>query len=519
MKKATKITLKILVFLFLAILLANIGINYLLKEKVAHFLETRLPNTIEHHHDAITVNLFSGSVAITNVRFDLHNSLDSLKHTTVSIKEINLKDLGYWSYLIGGKITVDAITIDAPEVVYHKHKYIKKRDSLKKKKGLLKLYKDVVIDKVAITSGSLEIYDQEKDSLVLSTQLEHVIIEDLFVSNETLKEKIPVRFGNYTASVNQTFLRVSSFENLEINSLNLENKDLTVHQAKLKTKYSEQELSKHITKERDHFKVILDSLVLKEIDFGFSEDQFFASSSLLKIGSPRLELYRDKLVADDLKRKPLYSKMLRTLPILLTVDSLAISNANIIYKEKVKELSPAGVIYFSKFNLNASKLSNTYIEPNYTDINVNAQFMGVAPLKANWKFDVQDPNDTFSFEANLGHIKNTDLNGFTEPNLLASLSGEINETRFTIHGNNTSSNVEMDINFEDFSVAILNKKGKKKKKLLSSIANLILPSNSKKGTSNFKHGSAAVERDLTKSFFNYLWLNVKGGLINSMTGL
>ena len=42
-------------------------------------------------------------------------------------------------------------------------------------------------------------------------------------------------------------------------------------------------------------------------------------------------------MTDDKTIKSLYSKMLRTLPINLTLDSVKINNAAIVYTEKVKK--------------------------------------------------------------------------------------------------------------------------------------------------------------------------------------
>jgi len=68
------------------------------------------------------------------------------------------------------------------------------------------------------------------------------------------------------------------------------------------------------------------------------------------------------------------------------------------------------------------------------------------------------------------------------------------------------------IKYDEFKVKVLEKGESDKKWLISTFANLLLSDNSNSADNDFKDGSAQVERVENKSFFNYLWLNVRAGL-------
>ena len=215
-------------------------------------------------------------------------------------------------------------------------------------------------------------------------------------------------------------------------------------------------------------------------------------------------------MVDDLKTKPLYSKMLRDLPFELTVDSLKITDGKIKYEERQNAENMGGSINFENLNAEMANVSNTYKSPTKTEIEIKSNFMGKTPITVNWSFDVQNMEDQFQFRAEVGQLVAERLNSFTEPNLKVMLEGN---TNFTIDGNNTSSTIDMKINYSDFKVTLLQKDGKDKNKFLSTIANIFISKNSEKKDEFYKEGKANATRNKSKSVFNFLWINVKEALI------
>lgn len=274
-----------------------------------------------------------------------------------------------------------------------------------------------------------------------------------------------------------------------------------------------------ISVERDHFDIKIDSFSLKSQKFGYEQDSlFYFKSELVELHQPKMSIYRNKLIADDNSIKPLYSKMLRQLKFDLTLSKLLINNGGITYTEKVKAENAAGEIDFSELNATITNLSNTYEPSEKTTINIDAVFMKDTPLNVEWYFDVNDVNDHFIFKADLGKLDANKMNMFTEPNLNVRLEGEIYKTYFTIDGYDHTSTVDLKLNYDDFKVVVMQKNERKKNQFLSAVVNIFIKKNSDHDGSHFRDGSAKVERNKTKSVFNYIWLNASEGLKNAMTG-
>lgn len=512
---------RILIYITLSLgavfIVATVSINYILKNKLENFIETRLPDNVVQSYDNLSVKSFEGSIAISNAMVIIKNKSDGLKHTSIRVEKLNISDIHYWDYLVNNQIHIETIRLENPKIVYFKYNLKRTEDTVRK--PLLKLHKPVLIDKVEINHTSLAIYEKTEDSTVLFAKNLSVEVNNIKLDNAILRQRLPLQFKEYSAKSDSIFVKVSPYENLTVKQFKIGNKNAIFNSLKLKTKYSRSHLSQIIKKERDHYDLVVDELSVNEIDFGFNaKDVFFGKSKLITISSPSLDIFRDKLVEDDPTIKPLYSKMLRDLPFELTLDSLEISNGYIKYSEKVKEENTGGSVNFSDLNARISNISNTYQSPVKTEIEIDSHFMENTPLLVEGNFDVQNPYDKFIFKADMGSLNAEKMNRFTEPNLRVKLEGNTSKTYFTIDGNNDSSTTDMKIRFSDLKVTVLSKDGKNKNPILSTLANIFISKDSEKKNDEYREGTAEATRDKTKSYFNFIWISIKNALTKSMTG-
>ncbi|MGO3181298.1 MAG: hypothetical protein ACTIJ9_00555 [Aequorivita sp.] len=510
--------LKKIIYVVLAIgavfIIATVSVNILLKNKLETFIKERLPENMVRSYDDISVESFGGSLTITNPSLIIKNKEDNVEHTFINVEKLKISDISYWDYLFKKEIHIENISLENPIMAYYKDRVISKQDTVKK--DIFEVYKPILIDKIQIKNSEFAIYEKDKDSTMLYTKGLSLEVDGIKVDNKTISRKIPLDFKSYEAKSDTVFVKVGPYENLTMEDFTIKDSKAKFEDIKLKTKYSKRELSKLITKERDHYNLSLASLSLDGIDFGFNKNQFFAKSKKVSLNTPSLEIYRDKLVADDQTIKPLYSKMLRELPFELTVDSLKISDASIKYEERVKVENMGGFISFKNLDAAISNVSNTYKSPEKTYLTITADFMENTPISVDWNFDVQNESDQFLFKAKIDALNVNRLNSLTEPNSNLRLEGNTSKTYFTIDGNNDTSTTDLKINYSDFKVTVLRKDGKKKNKVLSAIANVFISKDSDKKGDYYKEGKAQATRDKTKSIFNFFWISVKSSLTNAM---
>jgi hypothetical protein len=511
---------KKIVFTILALgavfIIGTVTINSILKDKLEKFIHERLPENMVRSYDDITVESFGGSLIVTNASLIIKNNEDNVKHTFINVEKLKISDISYWDYVFNDEIHVETISLENPKIAYYEDRMKSSKDTVRQ--AVARIYKPIIVDHFQIRNTTFVIYKKGQDSTKIYTKGLTLEVDGVKVDNKTVVRKIPFNYKDFKAKSDTVFVKVSPYENLTVEDFSIENHKAVFKNLQLKTKYSKKELSRIITKERDYYNLSLKTLSVADFDFGFKQNRFFAKSKQISLIAPSLEIYRDKLVADDPKIKPLYSKMLRDLPFELTVDSLKIIDAKIKYEERQKKENMGGSIDFKNLNAAISNVSNTYKRPTKTKLKITADFMDNTPLSVDWSFDVQNQNDQFIFKADVGALVADKMNSFTEPNLKVLLEGHTNKTYFTIDGNNETSNTDMKLSYSDFKVTILQKDGTKKNKVLSAIANIFISKNSEKKNDNYREGSAKATRDQTKSVFNFLWISVKDALIQTMLG-
>ncbi len=511
MSKKLRVTIYVLLGSVLTFFIILIASNIIIKNKIARFTKEQLPKNITATFEDVSLHLLNGTLTYSDISVQLKNKSNDTIHTYLTAEKVIVEDVSYWAYLTKKEISIEDVKLKSPNIRYFKNKLVTSKDTTKRK-ALLELNKPLLVEELSIDNATVVFFDKNESDTLLYVKNITVEIDDIFVDNSTLKNRLPVNFSDYQAEADSIFLKVSRFENLTVGDFKLKDKKAVIKRAHLATRLSKSAHAERLKKEKDHFNVTLNEVAVDNIDFGFNNRKFFAKSSLITLAEIDAVIYRNKLVADDPTTKPLYSKMLRELPIDLTVDSVAITNSSITYEEKVKQDQPAGTIYFDTFNASITNLSNTYAEGTKTNVAVTSRFMKTAPLKADWNFDVNSPEDTFVFKADLGALPADEMNVFTKPNLLVELKGEAEKTYLSIYGSKTQSKIDMRIDFTDFKVNLLRDNGKKESKILSGLLNIFVKNNSSSSEESFTEGSATVTPDRTKSFFNYLWLNVSAAL-------
>ncbi|MCK0124554.1 DUF748 domain-containing protein [Gelidibacter sp. F2691] len=518
MTKPVKITLITVLTLLVIGIVGYFVANAMITSKLENFLDNELPETISMDYESLDVNLWSGTVIIVKPKLVNRGTHSTKINSELELDSLLVDGFGYWNYYASDNISVESVQLRSPKLLYNHNSTIPKKEY--KYSALEQLKKEIKIGRFNIQNGELRINDIDTDSLILHTTKLTANVMGINANNTSVKQRIPFAYTDYNLSFNDVLLKMGPYEDLRLASAVITQDRADFNQLQVYTKYSKAKLNQMISVERDHFDVTIPSLSLEGQEFGYEKDSvFFFRSPKVVFESPEMYIYRNKLVADDFSRKNLYSKSLRELMFDLTLSEVQLKNASIVYAEKVNANMAAGEISFTKMNADIKNISNTYASPEKTSVAIDAVFMSRTPLKVDWDFDVNNLNDAFVFKVAIGKLPAPDLNPFSQPNLKVKFEGELLKTYATISGDVNTSRVDMKVNYDAFKVIVLDKEGKNKNKVLSAIANLFIKKDSEASADNFREGAKeGIERDHTKSVFNFLWLSVRSGLVSVLTG-
>lgn len=514
MSKRKRIIIGVITGLLILVIIAPFIANPIIENKIKIIIAQQVPAEFQINEYEISVKSFSSSVTIENLQIIVKDTIAGFEDSNINLPKASFNGLSYWKYLFLSKIAFSNITLYDLEVKTY-NDTTKTKDREKRKKDFQEI---ISTGKFTLENASFLLKNTD-ESIALQMDSLNFSIKNVEVNKTTLNKKIPFMFSEVKLKSNAILYQLNDFDLLSLSSISLKNNVLKIEDVAIKTIYSKTELSRVISKERDHMDAEIPLITLKDFHFDIKDTTFHITADDFIIENPVLKIHRDKLVSDDNSIKPLYSKAIRDIPFPITIDSLHINNATILYEEKVNTNQPAGVINFSELNAVVGNFSNTYAQgENRTTVQVNSIFMDESPLKIDWSFDVNDLMDSFHIQGELDALNATKMNSFTKSSLNVSIEGKVNKTYFNIHGNDEKSSVDLSISYDNFKVEILNKENKRNW-FLSTVANIFVKKKSDSLEGTFKEGRATAERNRDKSFFNYLWINIQEGLKDVMVAI
>ena len=505
----------IAIIAIITILLSFLANSYI-EQKIGEELQNVSEST-KIEYTSINANIWTGNVEVVSPAILVSGETTNKTILEAKLKAIVINDVRYWDLLFNDKITIESLVIDELIAKYKHNSVVKNEDY---QSSFLDKIKQVIhAEKIAINKADVLITNYESDSIILSIPNLNFEVLDFQINPKASKANKKITYTDFELNAENVKWATNTYDDLMVDVMHVTNGKATFKDFQLKTKYSKTEYSAVLKTERDHFNLNVKEINISDMDFGFNtNDAFYFTSKKVDLIAPIAEIYRDKLVADDLTYKALYGTSLRDLTFDLGLDMVEITDGSISYLEKVNAEEQAGRLDFTNLNATFAKLGNTFGNDD-TAIEIQTTFMNDSPLKVNWNFKVADTTDQFTFKADLGFFNAKQMDQFTQPNLYVDLNGELQQTYFTISGNPRTSRIDIKMKYDDFEVSILKKDGKEKNKFLSSIVNLFVSKDSEDDKHNYRYGqSENVERQTNKSVFNFIWLNVKAGLLSAIAG-
>ncbi|MDN3667368.1 DUF748 domain-containing protein [Algibacter miyuki] len=469
--------LQIILVIVGVFLISIFGLQLYAKHKVGKLIDEKLPENITLTYDDLDLNIFTGTLQLEGANCEIVKLESQKTESFITAETFEVSGFSYWSLWKHERFQADNLSTENAQITMFK----KESDEVQ----------------FSINKMSFKLYDVKTDKALL-------------------QNKIPFEYKSIDISLDDLYLNLSRFEHLNVAHVLFNNKNVTFEDLSIASKYDKETLSKRLTQERDHVKFTVPSGDFQDFEIATVNDSFSVSATRFNINNGDLHLFRNKLLPDDFTVKTLYGSRLQNLPIKLNVESFFIKNTNVFYSEKVDlDIDPVS-ISFEHLDAEIKNLSNT--NKQKTIIDVTAKLMGKAPLQFHWDFNTSDPSDVFNASAILKDLEASTINPFLESQANVRALGRIHEMYFTFYGNDFNSKGEMKMKYEDFKFTILNEDQLGINKTLSALVNILTNDGSKTDANGYRYGSIAVERDRTKSFFNYLWLNTKDGLKNTVVG-
>ena len=463
-------------------------------------------NTQNVNVAALSINPKSANLQAVSVKSTVSKSDKTL--LDIDAKQVNLA-IKEWNFVENKlKLNIDNVVINELNG--------KIKGSTSPKKKVKPAFEGIsfplIVKNVSLKNSNL-IYD--KGSQPLTFKDLNANIQNIELNANTIKGEIPFKIGNYSFTT-RNFNYKTEFYNLSSSLVKVNKNTIQISNFAMLPMVSRAQFIRMIPAEKDLYDIKVNQISVNGSWDFFSNNKFLEASDV-KLNGVNANIFRSKIPADDLKEKPMYSKLLRSIKIPMFINNLAINNSLLVYEEDTKKSEGPGKLTFNNFSLKAKNINSGKMKgkPTQIPITINCLFMNASPMNVNWNLDTASANDAFSISGNVSDLPASRINPFIEPYLKVRASGLIADLIFNFKGNYQGLNGSLKMKHKDLKIAIFRETGEKNK-LLSAVANVFVRSNSDKYPESVP--VEKVERDKTKSFFNLFWKGIEQGLKKTLIG-
>jgi len=505
---------KIFLASIVCILVLGLGVQQWVQHKINAFIANDLPPSVKLNESNIQFKLWSKTISCRPMQIIYDADSTDNYATKLIIENIDFKGINYYQLWANNKVVLDDLIFKNSTIIHHKLNKKKKNTEAAQKQ---QIPVNITVDKFQLDAANLHIVDNTGDSTVLKVDNLNLILREVEVNEQTLSNNLPFHFSASYCSYDSLMLKAGKHEHLVCSYSQLKNENLIFNNLSYFTKYSKETYSKILDLERDHVRLTVDDIRFTNFNFENSIERRFAfTADSVHLQNPFAKMYRDKTIADDLRPRILYGEKMNNALVDLDFKNVLVVNG-FLHHDIHKDINNTpGKLKFNNIYSTIQNFSNVNQEP--TTISFQAKFMEDTKVEGDWSFVNSDLDENFIFNASINSLTVADLNQLTIPNQNSKMSGNVSRVNIKINGNKFSSVCDLEIDYQDLKITLLDEEDKKRK-LVSAIANFIIRDD---GTiPDEKHGKINVTttRETTISFWKYIWLNIKAALAEDIIKL
>lgn len=440
-------------------------------------------------------------VNIYTNRYRLEEVQTQQARFSLGAKDIIFTGVSYSSLLFGGELKIDKLEVREPQIIYFKGAEAEEDKSSDEQ---------IRIGEILLSNGNFS--SKENDTSTTNS----IYVSFSEVKLEPLDQNIDdFEFENYNVELDSVYLKMNEEHYIDMGSVGAENGNISITDFAIVPFFPKAEFDQQIPYEKDRIDLKVPDISLEKFKLEGLNDTLHVGSSKMTISDAFLEIYRNKLLKDDERRKPLYNELLREAPVKLDIEKILVENSEIIYEEQIQEGREAAVIRFTDVSAEIKNLSNLRAADSIQPvITANASFMRGTPVHLNWTFPVFEAGNNFNISGGFGALEGEALDPFLVPALDLQARGDINSIDFSFKGNEDTMTGTFTLNYDELEVELLKEEGEEKRSFLSAIANLFV-----KNEAEPEDESIGVVRNKQRSFWNYVWLGLREGFMETVSRL
>jgi hypothetical protein len=441
---------------------------------------------------------------------------------TVKIPSVKATGIGLFPLLFNDRVIVNKVVVQQPEFILIQQEAVEDKDIEESTASEADTDIDFIrIKKLEIGRAAFLLQNQRDQDLdtVFSIQA-GVDLWNLTINSD----RGHLTFNDHSAERFQMRMQQGMF-NLpgglyrlvfETLSLDSEKAVLEIENLGLKSRHPKFEIWRHTGTEIDWFDINIPQLVFHGIDIQSSLQDTAVVFRKALLNNMNAHIFRNK--KPPFPEKPdtkLPMEMLESLPFGFHADSILIKSSKVTYEELGEESSETGVITFNQLYATIYNLSTIdSLITGQTGMSARARIMNSALLEAEFTFPNRQTYRPYRASGRLEPVRIETFNPILVPSAFVRVEdGQIQRLEFEFTYNTNKSEGNLELEYEDLKITILDKDDGSKKTIKTFIAQtFLLDKDNLEEERSYKEGSISFERDKKRSIFNYWWKSLFSGM-------
>ena len=387
------------------------------------------------------------------------------------------------------------------------------------------------VERIEVADGTFDFHILE-DTIRISQTLDHVALGIDHLRLISLQATDPLEIFE-VEDINvlvkgYTFFTRDSLYALEVKEMraSMHNRTLSIDSLRLRPLYSKEQYAILFRYARDRIDLTVPAIEVQEISLRalFNHQDIVAHKMLIQ--NPDVEIYRDNSIGIDPEiRPPTLQSALREAGFYIRLDTILVEKNNLKHPVIAINGKKPAVFLLDNIRMQAFNVTNDTAlirHNNMLTVNASALFMGVSTLQADFQFQMDHPEDRYTYEGTLESMDLTALNPLLENMIFIRIkSGQIHDASFKIDATREGATGWVHFPYNNLKVQLLNKQDPNNPGLLLKassrlINTFIIKSNNPSAWGKFREGDVNVERDPKRTVSYHMSQSMRDGVTSSL---
>ena len=512
----------VLVLLAMGLFVLCSNLNDLLDERLPELVADRTGGVYELQFDDISVGLLAGGASVRNLRLLPSNEYPTAPHLVIGSASVT--GFRWLPFLLRGEIQLKEFLISGPKIRFTQGDTTVALLVGEGKQKTSETDRQTKIKRIRIENGTLAVFRPDSARPFTEIQKIGATVDGLLLDRKTSPRAV-------LSGLTDTMIRTGKMRYEGENGMytlsasgsrfSFSERSVAVDSLRLIPNYPKYRFSRLHGHQVDRMELLAEQVRLSGLDIGKLVAGEVAGSRL-DIRGADFKAFRSKdLPRGPRKQKQFLHVAFRSLPLPVTLDTVAIHGSDIRYTEHLAGVSQPGTVSFMNTNatlLNVTNDSLAISRNSLMTLDVTTDVMGASELAARFEFPL-NLDGRHTVQGTLGPMAVPELNPVLEPvGLVRAERGQIHSMDFQMDLHPDFSTGWVELVYSDLRIDLLrpeNVDDGRYRRLVSWMANR-LKIKDNNNSAPYRRGEVSFRRIERKSLFNYWWKSLSSGLKESV---